>query len=63
MSGDGIRTRSAEVHMISVDYAEGLDQYDGQHLMFSIDPANTYWPSEASMPVGTPSTNDVHILN
>lgn len=63
MSGDGIRTRSAEVHMISVDYAEGLDQYDSQHLIFSIDPANTYWPSEASMPVGTPSTNDVHILS
>lgn len=63
MSGDGIRTRSAEVRMIAVSYAEGLEQYDGQHLTFSIDPANTYWPSEASMPVGTPSTNDVHILS
>ena len=30
---------------------------------FSIDPEETYWPSDASMPVGQPSTRDVHILN
>lgn len=54
--------RSDTVRLISVAYAEGLEQYEGQHLTFSIDPANTYWPSDTSMPVGQPSTRDVHVL-
>ena len=54
--------RSGTVSLISVAYAEGLDQYDGQHLIFSIDPTATYWPSDTSMPVGQPATRDVHIL-
>jgi RNA polymerase sigma factor (sigma-70 family) len=55
--------RSGEVKLISVDYAEGLEQYDGQHLIFSIDPYNTYWPGDTSLPLGQPGTRDVHILN
>ena len=55
--------RSDTVRVISVAYAEGLEQYDGQHLTFSIDPEATYWPSDTSMPVGQPGTRDVHILN
>ena len=55
--------RSGTVRLILVAYAEGLDQYDGQHLTFSIDPNNTYWPSDTSMPVGQPGTTDVHILD
>lgn len=54
--------RSGTVSLISVAYAEGLEQYDGQHLTFSIDPTVTYWPSDTSMPVGQPATRDVHIL-
>lgn len=54
--------RSDTVRVISVAYAEGLEQYDGQHLTFSIDPEATYWPSDTSMPVGQPGTRDVHIL-
>ena len=54
--------RRDTVRLISVAYAEGLEQYDGQHLTFSIDPTATYWPSDASMPVGQPATRDVHIL-
>ncbi|OUP27069.1 RNA polymerase sigma factor [Faecalibacterium sp. An192] len=55
--------RSGEVRLIDVSLAEGLESFDGQHLTFSIDPEETYWPSDASMPVGQPSTRDVHILN
>ena len=51
-----------EAKMIAVDYAENLDGYEGQHLVFSIDPYNTYWPSEAAVPLGQPGTNDVHVL-
>lgn len=62
-SGDPVGSpRSDTVRLISVAYAEGLEQYDGQHLTFSIDPKATYWPSDSSMPVGQPSTRDVHIL-
>ena len=57
------RARSGEVRLIDVSLAEGLESFDGQHLTFSIDPEETYWPSDASMPVGQPSTRDVHILN
>ena len=63
-SGDPVGApRSDTVRVISVAYAEGLEQYDGQHLTFSIDPEATYWPSDTSMPVGQPGTRDVHILN
>ena len=57
------RVRSGEVRLIDVSLAEGLEQYDGQHLIFSIDPENTYWPTDTSMPVGQPSTRDLHILS
>lgn len=62
-SGDPVGSpRSGMVRLISVAYAEGLEQYDGQHLTFSIDPSNTYWPSDSSMPVGQPATRDVHVV-
>lgn len=62
-SGDPVGApRRDTVRVISVAYAEGLEQYDGQHLTFSIDPEATYWPSDTSMPVGQPGTRDVHIL-
>lgn len=62
-SGDPVGSpRSGMVRLISVAYAEGLEQYDGQHLTFSIDPSNTYWPSDSSMPVGQPATGDVHVV-
>ena len=63
-SGDPVGSpRSDTVRLISVAYVEGLEQYDGQHLTFSIDPKATYWPSDTSMPVGQPGTRDVHVLN
>ena len=62
-SGDPVGApRRDTVRVISVAYAEGLEQYDGQHLTFSIDPEATYWPSDTSMPVGQPGTRDVHVL-
>ena len=60
--GDGSGSREGEVHLIDVTYAEGIAQYTGQHLAFSIDPGRTYWPSDASLPLGEPRTDDVHIL-
>lgn len=59
-SGDGFR--SDEVRVINIAGAENLEQYYGQQLYFSIDPNNTYWPSDSSMPTGQPRTSDVHVL-
>ncbi len=61
-NGDGVGSRESEVDFINVTYAEGLEQYDGQHLIFSIDPDDTWWPSDTSLPLGRPSTGNVHIL-
>lgn len=61
-SGDGLSSYEREVRMIDVTSAEGLSQYDGQHLTFSIDPNNTWWPGGTSIPLGQPYTSDVHVL-
>ncbi len=61
-SGDGMGSYESEVDLINVTYAEGLEQYDGQQLIFSIDPDATWWPSDTSLPLGRPSTSDVHVL-
>lgn len=55
--------RSGEVFLINVTEAAELAQYEGQHLTFSIDPSTCRWPSDTSLPVGQPSTADVHVLN
>lgn len=52
-----------EALMISIDYADGMDQYEGQHIIFSIDPADAYWPSDTSLPLGQPIASDIHILD
>lgn len=38
------------------------DQYVGQRLTVSIDPDRTQWPSDSSLPVVQPHTNDVQII-
>ena len=53
---------SGTVSLIEVSDAGDLSQYLGQHLIFSIDPNQTFWPSDASLPMGQPRTSDVHIL-
>ena len=62
-SGGDPGTRSGEVSMIRIFSSEGLSQYNGQHLTFSIDPNQTYWPSDTSLPVGQPGTSDIKVLN
>ena len=62
-SGDGLSSRDGEVHLVNITYAEGITQYIGQNLAFSIDPEQTYWPSDTSLPLGEPSTDDVHALS
>lgn len=61
-NADGeLDTRTAS--LIDVSYADGMEQYVGQHIVFSIDPHMTGWPSDTSLPLGEPGTRDIHILN
>ncbi|MCH5209736.1 MAG: sigma-70 family RNA polymerase sigma factor [Oscillospiraceae bacterium] len=62
-NGDGDGLRSGVASMIDVSHAGGLEQYDGQHVIFSIDTNHTGWPSDTSLPLGEPGTSDIHILN
>ncbi|MBD5524157.1 MAG: sigma-70 family RNA polymerase sigma factor [Lachnospiraceae bacterium] len=63
-SGDGDEHYFfSEALMIDLYYADGMEQYEGQHITFSIDPANTYWPSSADLPFGQPFSSDIHILD
>lgn len=54
--------RADTVSLISVSDAPGLEQYDGQHVIFSIDPGSTFWPGGVMLPLGQPRTDDIHVL-
>jgi len=56
------RPRDREVRMVDVTGAEGIKQYAGQHITVSIDGNNTWCPSDTSLPLGEPRTNDVRVL-
>ncbi len=62
MSGGELAFVTGETSMISVSDPSGISQYAGQHIIFSIDPNMTFWPSDTSMPVGSARTNDIHVL-
>lgn len=63
MSGAGPDPYSSKASMICASDPTGLEPYAGQHVIFSIDPNKTFWPSDASLPLGEPRTGDIHILN
>ena len=55
--------REGTVTMIDVSRAGNLAGYDGQNLIFSIDPEEANWPSDTSLPLGQPRARDVHVLS
>ena len=64
MANDDIgELRSGTAKLIDISYADYMAQYSGQHITFSIDPHMTGWPSDVSLPLGEPSTRDIHVLN
>ncbi len=60
--GDPGSYYSNTVSLIDVTGAANIAQYAGQHLTFSIDAGQTWWPSDASLPLSQPRTNDIHVL-
>ena len=61
--GEDDRYIGGKASMINLYYADGMEQYEGRHITFSIDPENTHWPSDTSLPLGQPFTNDIHVLD
>ena len=53
---------SREALMLNLYYADDMDQYEGRHITFSIDPATTWWPGGTDLPFGQPYAEDIHIL-
>ena len=51
--------QSGKVTMFLVD---NVEQYEGEHVIFSYDPDNAEWPGDTSLPLGQPSADGVHIL-
>ncbi len=60
--GDPGSYYSDTVTVIGVTDVPNISQYAGQHLTFSIDADQTWWPSDVSLPLGQPRTSDVHVL-
>lgn len=62
-SGEDDEFFSHEALMINLEYIDGMEQYEGRHITFSIDPYTTHWPSDTSLPFGQPFTEDIHVLD
>ncbi len=61
-NGDGEGFSSGEASMIRIDDVAGMDQYEDQHITFSIDPAHIWWPADVSIPLGQPIATDIDVF-
>jgi hypothetical protein len=59
-SVDGPYTSTVE--MFSADDAGIPEDLDGHTIVFSVDPAATWWKSDTSIPLGAPDLRDVHVM-
>lgn len=50
------------VKVISINDNQEMRGYDGSNVLLSINPKNTYWPSDTGLPLGQPSTNEARVL-
>ncbi len=60
VNGDGNGQRTGEAWCINTK--DTIGEYNGQHITFSIDSNNTWFPSGTDLPLGQPSTSDINIL-
>ena len=54
---------NGEVLMINIQGIDGMEQYEGRHITFSIDPTTTYWPNDWMVPLGQPLAEDINVLD
>ena len=62
-SGEEDSYSSHEALMINLYYNDGMDQYEGQHITFSIDPDTSCWSSDADLPLRVLFVGDIHVLD
>lgn len=64
-NGDGVGFSDGKASIIKLQegISDKMKEYAGQHITFSIDPENTWWPSDTGLPLGEPYTEDIRILN
>jgi len=66
-NGDGMGQREAAATMICLRGENGdvssWQPYDGQRVTISIDPSRSWWPSDASLPLGVPRTQTGQVLS
>lgn len=62
-NGDGMGSREGTAQMILIDRAQISKSYDGKTVTFSINPEKTWWPSDTRLPLGAPTTSDIHIMD
>ena len=54
--------RESTLRSVSVRDGAGVREDLEGSIVFSIDPNTTWWPSDTSIPLGQPKTDDVHIM-
>lgn len=59
--GYGTSTEEAALVLLATDDA-AWDTYDGQRVTVAIDAAATWWPSDASLPLGEPKARSFSVL-
>ena len=65
MSGDGMGLRPDEATMVWIQNQD-LGRWasrDGQKITIGIKSAETWWPSDASLPLGEPRTRNVRVID
>jgi|GEM_PF-4956167 len=64
MSGDGTGLRTDTATMISLTKQDPVwwREHEGERVLIAISPTETWWPSDASLPVGEPRTPHVQVI-
>ncbi len=54
---------SREVSMINLVNVDGMEQYEGQHITFSIGPGDAFWPTDTTLPLYQPIAWEIHVID
>ena len=60
---DGGGYYKQKAKLINVTGLQGIENYAGKKIVFSIHKNTTTWPSQASMPLGEPGSSEIRIYD
>lgn len=61
-TGDGSGPSKGKVGMVKINEIDGKTKYLEKDINLSLDPTQTYWPTDTSVPLGEPSTSIFKII-